>query len=554
MTNKKLKVIDLFCGGGGLSAGFEQAGFEIILGLDHDKSSVETFLANHQNAKARKVDLRHFDVSELPQADVLIGGPPCTQFSTSKSNKTRNVLDGMELVQTFLRAVYLKKPKYWVMENVAAIQKYLPTEIPLTWIGLDIEGMMDIPNRVELVAADFGIPQRRVRYLIGNFPTPISTHSSNEDKDLSTKKSMLPWRTLGQVISEFPSPLKKTNSEITDPNYDLKLNPDLLTDHYYDTTLAKDEIRALRKAKELHPYMGYMSFTEDFDKPARTVVATQLGRETLVIEESPGIYRRLTVRECATIQTFPITFQFMGSSYASKYKLVGNAVPPKLAFHIAQQIRQLEGLPKKEKPEITKKIRKLAETPVTAFRNGKRKGKFFEFRKFSESIPGKEQRGCRCEFDNRNFTGQSKSLSDFKGQIWSTRIYVGEGKGCRTYNVDLEIINSIFQHSNIDSDLIEKVEQLKLKIVQCLEEKNIPNGRELQRVWGTGVKSEQVYEITDEVSALVDQFFPKQEFKDQKLQTQYCGWFPSSGIRIRILLGALVASLLTRQVNQAIVV
>ena len=89
MIKKKYKVLDLFCGPGGFSTGFEAAGFEIIDAFDKDKWAVETFSENHR-VKAKVTDLKTFDMALMPDADIIIGGPPCTQFSSAKSNKTRN--------------------------------------------------------------------------------------------------------------------------------------------------------------------------------------------------------------------------------------------------------------------------------------------------------------------------------------------------------------------------------------------------------------------------------------------------------------------------------
>src|SRR4029079_12858079 len=116
---------------------------------------------------------------------------------------------------------------------------------------------------------------------------------------------------------------------VTDPNYGFLLPVGALTDHYHDVVMNDRESRQIRKAKVDHPYMGAMPFPDSRDRPARTVVATQLGRETLVIaDHSNGreVARRATVRECATLQSFPITYQFCGT-LGTRYRLAGDAVP-----------------------------------------------------------------------------------------------------------------------------------------------------------------------------------------------------------------------------------
>ena len=212
-----LRIIDLFCGPGGFSSGFEAAGFEVVAALDYDKDAVETYSANHA-ISAQRQDLTDYDYSVLPDADIVIGGPPCTQFSSAKSNKTRKPLDGILLVQSFLRCVYEKQPKYWIMENVQAIQKYLPSKIPLKSIGIDEDGSFPIPTKVELIAADYGVPQKRCRYLIGNFPLPAPTHYDPGRKTLFTPGSAKPWRTMGDVLKCLPEPLgERSGYKVVDP-------------------------------------------------------------------------------------------------------------------------------------------------------------------------------------------------------------------------------------------------------------------------------------------------------------------------------------------------
>ena len=309
-----MKVIDLFCGPGGFSTGFEMAGFETIAAFDYEKDAVETFSANHQ-CVASQQDLTDYDYSGLPSVDVLIGGPPCTQFSTAKNNKTRNILAGMTLVQSFLRAVHVLKPRYWIMENVPAIQNYLPSVIPLSFIGLPEKGNFEIPMKAELLASDYGAPQNRKRYLIGNFPLPTITHGDSGKAELFSE-DLSEWRTMGDTLAGLPEPLlNKREGYVYDPNYRIPLSFSDLSDHFSDTRFNGLELISLRNAKLEHPYMGRMAWPDRSDRPARTVVATQLGRETLILQSKSGDYRRATVRECATLQSFPITYQFFGKSY-----------------------------------------------------------------------------------------------------------------------------------------------------------------------------------------------------------------------------------------------
>jgi len=141
----ELKIVDLFCGAGGFSEGFRQAGFEIILGIDNWGDALESYRRN-QKCDVLESDIR--DVTHLPECDVIIGSPPCQNFSSL--NVKKNVCDGLELVHEFERIVELNKPKYWIWENVEYVKRFYPQASVLnSW--------------------DSGLAQRRKRAFIANF-------------------------------------------------------------------------------------------------------------------------------------------------------------------------------------------------------------------------------------------------------------------------------------------------------------------------------------------------------------------------------------------------
>ena len=145
MSNEKPTCIDLFCGCGGFSEGFRQAGFDIILGIDKEKTALKSFKRNH-NCEVLKMDIR--DVAKLPKSTVIIGSPPCQNFSSLNTNK--DVDKGLELVHEFERIIELNNPQYWVWENVEFVKKlYRSASILNSW--------------------DFGLAQRRKRAFIANF-------------------------------------------------------------------------------------------------------------------------------------------------------------------------------------------------------------------------------------------------------------------------------------------------------------------------------------------------------------------------------------------------
>ncbi|MCA0387324.1 MAG: DNA cytosine methyltransferase [Bacteroidetes bacterium] len=381
-----MTVLDFFCGAGGFSEGFQQAGFKIIGGFDNWEPAVNTYNHNfHQTCKKINILDLGTDVAKiiaLPDTDIIIGSPPCVSFSSSnKSGKADKSL-GMRLTEAFLRIISVKKfqsgsmLKYWVMENVPNSIRHLPPYYTFEQLDLSewaIANEIDpetiainiFDNHKVVNSAEFGSPQIRKRAIVtervsdGKPFSPVPSHSQ------IIKNGKLPFRTLGQVIDSFPSPninIHDSIYKIKDPNFNgLELCSDQLTDHFYDTGLTSVEWETSRFLKTNHPYMGRMSFPEDENKPSRTVTATHIGtsRESLIIKSrdyhnGAAMFRLPTVRESASLMGFPIDFQFLGGLTA-KIRLVGNAVCPSVSRAYANQINILEGRKVENLPLLTRR-------------------------------------------------------------------------------------------------------------------------------------------------------------------------------------------------------
>jgi DNA (cytosine-5)-methyltransferase 1 len=355
----KLKVIDLYCGAGGFSEGFRQMGFEVSHAVDYWNPALEAHRVNQPETEVIKADLeKEFQTEReikdgFPRPDVLIGGPPCTEFSGSKRGGSGDVAKGMRLVLAFFRFVHVLKPKYWVMENVPRLLQTLPLRVRFQEMGVPESGFFDIPRREVFNSADFGAPQKRLRLLSGRYPTPVQTHF---EETMLTLDNLLyqPWVPMKKVVEAFPSPIGRVpkGRVIEDPNYPgLKLKAEDLEDHFMkpeDALMSEAEATKNRQQKVAHAYYGKMNFPDILERPARTVMATQFNasRETMVIAaryKGEVRYRKPTVRECASFQCFPITYRFPAKTQASKYRLVGNAVPVRLAAAIAKAILLEEG-------------------------------------------------------------------------------------------------------------------------------------------------------------------------------------------------------------------
>lgn len=190
---------DLFCGCGGFSEGFSQAGFRCLWALDNWPVALKSHQMNHPGAYHILADIENIRGVDLQPVDVLIGSPPCTHFSLV-NHKTRDPNKGLELVREFERLVEELNPKYWVWENVPIVKNYYPgASIINTW--------------------DFGLSQRRTRAFISNFKgfRPSFTHgeltplyrydgSSVDNPGLYAKRHIGRARTVrGQRIRDMES-------------------------------------------------------------------------------------------------------------------------------------------------------------------------------------------------------------------------------------------------------------------------------------------------------------------------------------------------------------
>lgn len=342
---RKLTVIDFFCGAGGFSEGFRQAGFDVIYATDLWTPAIETFKINNPGTEVVKENVLELDASNVPNADVIIGGPPCTEFSGSKRGGKGDFKKGLILVTRYLYFIHKLKPRWWIMENVPRLLQTLPSKFTLKDLGIDEPGYFDIPARAIFTAADYGAPQKRTRLFSGKYPVPVQTHAENP-RNLLFGKEYKKWVPMKHVIEAFPDPLSKPspNKIVKDPNYDITLSQTELEDHFGDHSFMTDEeADRNRRQKVAHPYYGKMKFPDDLDRPARTVMATQFNasRETMVIEVKKGrkvAYRKPTIREAASLQCYPINYRFIGGNPTTKYKLVGNSVPAKLSYAVAKAI------------------------------------------------------------------------------------------------------------------------------------------------------------------------------------------------------------------------
>jgi DNA (cytosine-5)-methyltransferase 1 len=312
-----MRVVSLFSGAGGLDLGLIQAGHEIIWANDIFADAVATYRLNigdHVDTR----DIREIDESDIPNCDVIVGGFPCQGFSVANWGRTaddpRNAL-----YSHFVRIVRSKKPKYFVAENVKGLASMEKGEV-LNRIVADFEACGYQVRHHLVNAADYGVPQTRIRILIVGIRNdvedtlPFPPEPTHANPGTLQGLSLKPWLTVGEALARFPEP--EEGADI--PNHEG----------------SKYKLR-------FNGHLGHRFI--DPNKPAPTVTSRGDDKGGVVVLHHPGNKRRMTARELAAVQAFPDDFVFVGTK-TSAYRQISNAVPPTLGEAV--------GLMLQEKPEI----------------------------------------------------------------------------------------------------------------------------------------------------------------------------------------------------------
>jgi DNA (cytosine-5)-methyltransferase 1 len=396
MDKEKLTIVSLFSGAGGMDLGFKQAGFDILFANDFFQEAVNSY---HRNVSKNVIygDITKIKSEDIPDnPDVVIGGFPCQGFSIANNNRSMNDERNF-LYKELLRVIRDKKPKFFVAENVKGLLSMEKGKV----INLIVKDFEDLGYKVDykvLNAAEYGIPQMRQRVIIiGNrigvknpFPTPthyidnpetgkekcptveevigelaniplsekiilpsgkvISGHIAytNVNDKFYGRKYEVNQTELCQYLREYRTKAKLSNKQIANALNikQTKVDHWFRCDNKSGSIPDKEDYLALKKLlqlddtydKELTEYeMKEIKFEQslritNWSRPSDTITAT-----------SPEIHvnkaRRLSVRECARLQTFPDDFEFCGT-LEKQYRQIGNAVPVQLAKIIAQEIKK----------------------------------------------------------------------------------------------------------------------------------------------------------------------------------------------------------------------
>lgn len=327
-----MKIVSLFSGCGGLDLGFEKAGCDVIWANEYDKNFWATYRHNFPKTHLETRSITDIKAQDIPDCDGIIGGPPCQSWSAIGSHRGIEDERGQLFLNDYVRIIKAKKPKFFLAENVPGMMYEKHSKArnkilnKLKNLGYNISYQL-------LNTFDYDIPQTRKRMIMVGYASGYETFfypPASKDSKLTLRNQIF------DIYKKYPKPPKvktggKVHTDLALPNHE-----------YMDTSYS-------------YIYMS-RNRVRSWDEPSFTIQAS--GRHAPCHPQAPKFtqktpkvkdelkfkrghykkYRRLTVRECARIQTFPDEFLFKYKNIDQGYKMIGNAVPVAFANCLAKKI------------------------------------------------------------------------------------------------------------------------------------------------------------------------------------------------------------------------
>jgi len=346
-----MRVIDLFSGVGGMSLGFSQAGFDIVFANEYNESIASSYKKNHQNTVVSTTSIIDMDLKKTFQpyaneVDVIVGGPPCQGFSQKGKRSGLNDERNFMFIK-FFEVVSIVKPKYFLLENVpnilSAENGYFKKEI------VDLFGSIGYTISSDILKAEnFGVPQKRRRaFFLGTLSNKKLELPTSNNKNTLIKDCFddLPILKSGEGKNEMDyvcgpqsnyqkyirGSSKKVKNHVSTRHSDIVLERLALI----PVNGTKKNLPSHHQTKSIHSGTWSRLKLDDYASTITTRFDTpSSGQFTLPLQD-----RCLTVREAARLQSFPDDFTFYGPK-SNQMLQVGNAVPPLMAFEIANAIKE----------------------------------------------------------------------------------------------------------------------------------------------------------------------------------------------------------------------
>lgn len=325
-----MNLISLFSGAGGLDLGFHNAGFNTLTANEYDSKICPTFRINFPNVELIEGDIRNIPSKDFPDNIIgIIGGPPCQSWSEAGSLKGIEDARG-QLFYEYIRILRDKKPLFFVAENVSGMLAKRHSDAVSGFMKLFEEAGYDV-NLKMLNANDFDVPEDRDRVFYIGFRKDLNIHNFEYPTPLKHKPTL---REAIWDLQDTAIPAKEKNR--TNGDKCIVSNNEYFIGAYSPMFMSRNRVRswdepgftvqASGRQCQLHP-----------QAPKMTKVEKNLQK---FVEGQEHLYRRMTVREVARVQSFPDTFRFIYEDVNYGYKMIGNAVPVNLAYHVANQIKK----------------------------------------------------------------------------------------------------------------------------------------------------------------------------------------------------------------------
>ena len=325
-----MDIISLFSGAGGLDLGFHKAGFNTIIANEYDADICPTFRKNFPHVHLMQGDIRKINVSDFPdRVTGIIGGPPCLSWSEAGSLKGIEDARG-QLFYEYIRILKAKQPLFFVAENVSGMLAKRHVDAVRSFLEMFDSAGYNVFLQL-LNANDYDVPEDRERVFFVGFRKDLNVWDFRFPQPLQSRPVLRDciWDLKDNAIAAKEK--NKTNG--VDCNV---LNHEYFTGGFSTIFMSRNRVRSWNEPAftvqasgrqcQLHPQAPKMEKVEP--DLHRFVV----GKEHL--------YRRMTVREVARIQGFPDNFEFLYDAVNYGYKMVGNAVPVNMAYHIALQVKR----------------------------------------------------------------------------------------------------------------------------------------------------------------------------------------------------------------------
>ena len=324
-----MKVVSLFSGCGGLDLGFERAGFNVIWANEFDKSIHETYRLNHPNTTLNTSDIRTLTGNDIPDCDGIIGGPPCQAWS--EGGKGLGIEDPRgQLFWDYIRIVKEKKPKFFLIENVQGILEEKHKESLDGFLTVLRDAGYNITYEL-LNAADYRIPQDRFRVFFIGIRNDLLNKYTFPNAESSVHITLR--KAIGDIVE---TPRYYSDNKVVEGNHPARMNHDVYTGAYDAKYMSRNRVRGWDETSFTMQAQA-RNAPQHPQAPKMTYISPS---QRAFVKGYEHLYRRLSVRECARIQTFPDSFKFIYSDIKDGYKMVGNAVPPRLAWYLAMQMKK----------------------------------------------------------------------------------------------------------------------------------------------------------------------------------------------------------------------